>query len=79
MDILELAAVLGLGAILNTLVNAVISWLKGRQTEQRDAWTQRDKEAKARRQLEEMVHETRRVALEHGVKPEELPHWPESK
>lgn len=74
--IIQLVAALGIGGILKQLIDNVTAWWKGRQQEERDAWAERDKEARARRILEEAMHRTRRIALDHGATEDELGPWP---
>lgn len=72
-EIIALLAALGMGGVLAKFVEAVIAYFQGRQKEEHNAWAERDKEASQRRALEELLHETRRVALEHGVELKDLP------
>lgn len=74
--IISLLAAAGFGGIIVALVNHVADWLKGRKAEERDAWADRDREARARRKLEETLHATRRVAIDAGVAEAALPPWP---
>ena len=67
---------LGAGAILLKLVEAVIQRIFGRQKREQSAWAQRDREAKARRMLEEYATDLRLLLIENGAKRAELPDWP---
>lgn len=74
---IQLLAAAGFGGIIVALINHIADWLRGRKTEERDAWADRDREAKARRKLEECLHATRRVAIDGGVPEADLPAWPD--
>lgn len=67
---------LGAGAILLKIVESVIAWATGRHGREQSAWEQRDREASARRKLEETLHRTRLVAIANGVAEDLLPPWP---
>jgi hypothetical protein len=75
-DVIALLAALGAGGILSQLIKNVSEWLKGRKRIEREAWNERDREAAKRRRLEEALHATRRVAMEHGLTLDQLPDWP---
>ena len=75
--IFTLLSALGAGAILLKLVEVVLQRLMGRQKREQDAWTQRDREARARRMLEEYAGDLRLLAREHGIPREDIPAWPE--
>ncbi|WP_454044416.1 hypothetical protein [Cellulosimicrobium sp. Marseille-Q8652] len=72
-----IATALGAGSILTKLFDNIVAWFQGRQQEERSAWAERDKEAKARRLLEESLQRTRLLAVKHGATDDELGHWPE--
>jgi len=74
--IFTMLSALGAGAILLKLVEAVLQRLMGRQKREQDAWAQRDREAKARRMLEEYATDLRLLLIENGAKRAELPDWP---
>ncbi|MEV8029279.1 hypothetical protein [Cellulosimicrobium funkei] len=67
-QIISLVAALGIGGILKQLIDNLVAWLKGRQAEERDAWAERDREAKARRILEEYAHALRRLLFRQGLR-----------
>lgn len=75
-----LLTALGAGGILKALLDNVWAWLKGRQAEERDAWAERDKEAKGRRVLEEYAHRLRRMLFRLGAREgdgeDDVPRWP---
>ncbi len=75
-----LLTALGAGGIITKLLDNVVAWLKGRQAEERDAWAERDKEAKARRLLEEYAHRLRRRLFRLGAREgdgeDDVPRWP---
>jgi hypothetical protein len=75
-----LLTAIGAGGILKALLDNVVAWLKGRQTEERDAWAARDREAKARRVLEEYAHTLRRRLFRRGAREgdgeDDVPRWP---
>ncbi|MHA7620231.1 hypothetical protein ACX12M_17095 [Cellulosimicrobium cellulans] len=71
-----LLTAIGAGGIITKLVDNTVAWLKGRQAEERDAWAERDKEARARRILEDALHRTRRIAADRGATDDELGPWP---
>lgn len=75
-----LLTALGAGGIITKLVDNTVAWMKGRQAEERDAWAERDKEAKARRVLEEYAHRLRRMLFRLGVREgdgeDDVPRWP---
>lgn len=75
--IISLLAAAGFGGIIVALIGHIADWLKGRKAEERDAWADRDREARARRKLEDTLHKTRRVALDGGVPESALPPWPD--
>lgn len=76
-----LLTALGAGGIITKLIDNVVAWAKGRQAEERDAWTERDREAKARRILEEYAHRLRRRLFRLGAREgdgtDDVPPWPE--
>lgn len=77
MEIGAITAVLGAlgaGAILTKLVESIIQWATGKQGREQTAWEQRDREAKARRMLEEYAARLRLELIESGRTP---PPWPE--
>ena len=65
---------LGAGAILAKLVEGIIQWATGKQDREQNAWEQRDREARARRMLEEYAAHLRLELIESGRTP---PPWPE--
>lgn len=75
-ETIQLLVALGVGGILTKLADNVFAWIKGRQRIEREAWKERDREAAKRRRLEETLHETRRIAMEHGIALGDLPAWP---
>lgn len=79
-QIISLVAALGIGGILKQLIDNLTAWFKGRQAEERDAWTERDREAKARRILEEYGHGLRRRLFRRGAVEgpgeDDVPPWP---
>lgn len=78
--IIQFVAALGLGGIITKLIESATSWAKDRRGAEKDAWEQRDDEARARRQLEETLHMTRRIAMDAGVPLAEIDQrapWPE--
>ncbi|MBN0040257.1 hypothetical protein JN535_08780 [Cellulosimicrobium cellulans] len=79
-QIISLVAALGIGGILKQLIDNVAAWRKGRQAEERDAWAERDREAKARRVLEEYAHALRRLlfrlGLREGASDDDIPPFP---
>lgn len=68
------AVALGAGGILGNLARDLVAWARGRKGEEASAWAQRDREAKARRILEEHVHDLRLMLRDAGVA---VPDWPE--
>lgn len=78
-QIISLIAALGVGGILKQLLDNLTAWRKGRQQEERDAWAERDRQAKARRLLEEYAHLLRRQLIEAGVAADDLEPWPQYK
>ena len=70
-----IAASLGSGGILTYLAQEVFDWAKGRKREEADAWTQRDREAKARRILEEYAHALRRHLIRLSEDPDDWPRY----
>ena len=75
--IATILSTLGAGAILLKLVEAILQRLMGRQKREQDAWVQRDREARARRMLEEYSSILRRRLLDAGVAYADLPVWPD--
>ncbi|RLV54838.1 hypothetical protein D9V41_14710 [Aeromicrobium phragmitis] len=76
-DLIQAAVLMVTGGGLVKLVDSLQAWRKGRHQEEQDAWTQRDREAKARRKLEEYAHILRSMLLRRGATKDELPPWPE--
>lgn len=74
--IATILSTLGAGAILLKLVEVTLQRLMGRQKREQDAWVQRDREARARRMLEEYAAVLRRQMLETGIPYANLPPWP---
>lgn len=74
--IATILSTLGAGAILLKLVEAILQRLMGRQKREQDAWVQRDREARARRMLEEYAADLRLLLIENGAKRADLPDWP---
>ena len=74
--IATILSTLGAGAILLKLVEVTLQRLMGRQKREQDAWVQRDREARARRMLEEYAAVLRRQMLETGISYADLPTWP---
>lgn len=74
--IATILSTLGAGAILLKLVEVTLQRLMGRQKREQDAWVQRDREARARRMLEEYAAVLRRQMLETGIPYADLPAWP---
>ncbi len=79
-QIISLVAALGIGGILKQLIDNLVAWFKGRQAEERDAWAERDREAKARRILEEYAHALRRLLFRLGAREgdgdDDVPRFP---
>lgn len=75
--LISLLAAAGFGGIVAALIKEIAEWVRGRKADERDAWADRDREAKARRKLEDCLHKTRRIALDHGVPEADLPDWPD--
>lgn len=75
--VISLLAAAGFGGIIAALIKEIADWFRGRKTEERDAWADRDREAKARRKLEDTLHKTRRIAQDSGVAEADLPAWPD--
>ena len=75
--IIAFIAAAGFGGIATQLINNLFDWARGRKSEERDAWADRDREARARRKLEDCLHATRRMAMDAGVPEGNLPHWPD--
>jgi len=75
-----LLTAIGAGSIITKLVDNAVAWLKGRQAEERDAWAERDREAKARRILEEYAHALRRLLFRRGAREgdgeDDVPRFP---
>lgn len=76
-----LIAFISAGGVLTFREAAVgfYKWVTGRQKAERtaiqDAWTERDREAARRREVEEDAHGLRMMLIEHGVEvPPELKH-----
>lgn len=70
-----IGAISGGGAL--KLIDSLRDWRKGRHQEEANAWDQRDREAKARRKLEEYAHVLRSMLLRQGTSKDELPPWPD--
>lgn len=66
---------LGAGGILIKLTEGIWAWITGKASRENDAWAQRDREAKARRVLEEYAATLRRQLQDHGVEPEKWPDY----
>lgn len=75
-QIASLLAALGTGAILLKLFEGVFQWVTGRSKREHSAWSERDREARVRRLLEEYVHALRILLRVKGVPEEEIPPWP---
>lgn len=75
--IISLLAAAGFGGIVAALIKEVADWIRGRKADERDAWADRDREARARRKLEDALHATRRVAINAGAAESDLPRWPD--
>lgn len=67
------AAALGSGGVLTVLGKEVIAWIRGRTREESNAWIERDREARARRILEEEVQRLRRHLIRVGEDPGDWP------
>ena len=76
-QVVQLLVALGAGAILRELVLQVLDWARGRKGEERDAWAYGDQQARRARAAEETLHLTRKVALDAGANPDDLPALPE--
>ena len=74
-SVVLLAAALGSGGILTYLAQELLRWVRGRTGQESSAWIERDKEAKARRILEEYVHDLRRQVHDCGDTPIDWPHY----
>ena len=72
--IAALLGALGAGGIITKLIEGIWGWRSGRMGREQDAWGQRDREAKARRILEEYAHKLRRLLQRHDIEP---PDWPD--
>ena len=57
--LIPIFSALGIGTIIPKLVSWTIDKITSRDREERDAWRQRDHEARLRRDYEEVLHETR--------------------
>lgn len=69
-------AALGGGATLRELIGTTVGWLRGRQQEEQTAWEYGDRQAVARRKLEEYAGLLRRMLIEQGVAYRDVPPWP---
>lgn len=69
---------LGGGAVLLEVVRALLRWVGGRASREQTAWDQRDNERRLRILTEDALLATRRLALQCGVKLEELPPLPQA-
>lgn len=79
-DWLDWAIKGGAGAVLLKIIDELVKWLSGKHQKEQTGWEQRDierrkrdREAKARRTLEEYVHLLRKLLIELGKSP---PDWP---
>lgn len=75
--IATIVTALGAGGILLKLIEAVIQRVLGKQKREQDAWSQRDKEAQARRRLEEYASDLRILLRDRGVDRADIPDWPD--
>lgn len=76
--IIQLIAAAGFGVIVSELIKQIADWFRGRKAGERDAWADRDREARARRKLEDTLHKTRRLAMDvGGIAEADLPPWPQ--
>lgn len=57
------------------LVKVGLDWRSGRLAEERTAWTERDREARARRLLENALHCANRRLIDAGQRPIEWPDY----
>lgn len=57
--LIPIFSALGIGSILPKLIGWIIDRVTNRDSEERDAWRQRDHEARLRRDYEEVLHKTR--------------------
>jgi len=72
-----LATALGIGPILDRLVQKIIGRRTGRMEKEQTAWQQRDAEARRRRVLEEALHEHRQCwHIQDGRRYDDMPPWP---
>lgn len=71
--IVAIIGALGLGTILAKLSENIWAWVTGKTAREQTAWAQRDREAKARRQLEEYASTLRLRLISLGEEP---PDWP---
>lgn len=72
-EVAALIAAMGGGAVLPAVVKGLAGWLSGRQVEER-LFVQRAE--RDRRLLWEHAAHLRRMLIEYGVEPGELPAWP---
>lgn len=68
-----ISLVLGVGTA--ALVREIREWSSGRKAEERTAWAERDREAKARRLLENALHCANRRLVDAGQRPIEWPDY----
>lgn len=72
-----IGSTLGVGGVIAVVARAIADWGAGKPQREQSAWEQRDREAKARRMLEEYAHDLRHELIELGLDPNDLPEWPE--
>lgn len=77
VTVIQLLGLLASGGVLLELLRGIVKWIQGKPRREHDAWTQRDDEAKARRILEQHVHELRLVMIQKGIPLADIPKWPE--
>lgn len=79
--VVTLIAALGGGAFFREVAAGIFKAVTGKQTKERQAirvaWAERDEEATKRRILAEYASQVRRVAIDAGIKPEQLPPFPD--
>lgn len=76
--LITLLGALGAGSIVTLLAKTIVERVTGRTEREQTAWEQRDREARARRQLEEYAYTLRTFChLKHGTDYKDLPTWPD--
>ncbi|WP_284250413.1 hypothetical protein [Litorihabitans aurantiacus] len=80
-DIIQGLATLGLGAIITKLIDYATTRRREQRESQGKAWEERDREARARRILEEYAHKLRRNLFRRGAKEgpgeDDVAPWPD--